>query len=130
MAVEVEAVDFPEVDAGRKDAPTLRDVVTEEVVPVKGAPLTGWRVDRFRQSSGRRPLVSTPLWSLRYPMCPLWLIIGKAALRYEGERYADDRDAFAAQEERCSSWKRAKRGGVVTCGVVARKWWQALGAGS
>ena len=32
---------------------------------------------------------------------------------------ADDRDAFAAQEERRSSWKRAKRGGVVACGVVA-----------
>ena len=31
-------------------------------------------------------------------MCPLWLIIGKAALRDKGERYADDRDAFAAQE--------------------------------
>ena len=118
VAVEVEAVDFPEVYDERKDEATRCDVMTEEVlVPVKGAPLTGWRVDRFRQSSGRRPLVSTPLWSLRYPMCPLWLIIGKAALRDEGERYADDRDALAAQEERCSSWRRAKRGGVVACGV-------------
>ena len=45
------------------------------------------------------------------------MIIGKAAQRDEGERYADDRDAFAAQEERCSSWRRAKRGGVVACGV-------------
>ena len=34
---------------------------------------------------------------------------------------AEDRDAFAAQEERRSSWRRAKRGGVVTCGVVARR---------
>ena len=33
---------------------------------------------------------------------------------------ADDSDAFAAQEERHSSWRRAKRGGVVACGVVAR----------
>ena len=48
--------------------------------------------------------MSTPLWSLRYPMCPLWLIIGKAALRDVGERYADDPDAFAVQEERRSSW--------------------------
>ena len=30
---------------------------------------------------------------------------------------ADDRDAFAAQEERCPSWRRAKRGGLVACGV-------------
>ena len=30
---------------------------------------------------------------------------------------ADDRDAFAAQEERRSSWRWAKRGGVVACGV-------------
>ena len=38
MAVEVEAVDFPEVDADRKDATTLRDAVAEEVlVPVVGA---------------------------------------------------------------------------------------------
>ena len=63
MAVEVEAVDLPEVDADGKDEATLRDVVAEEVVvPVVGAPPTGWRVDRFRQSSGRRRLVSTPLW--------------------------------------------------------------------
>ena len=64
-------------------------------------------------------LVSTPLWSLRPPTCEpeVWLIIGKAAQRDEGERYADDRDAFAAQEERCSSWRRAQRGGVVACGV-------------
>ena len=32
---------------------------------------------------------------------------------------ADDLDACAAQEERRSSWRRAKRGGVVACGVVA-----------
>ena len=45
------------------------------------------------------------------------MIIGKAAQRDECQRYADDRDAFAAQEERCPSWRRAKRGGVVACGV-------------
>ena len=103
MAVEVEAVDLPEMYDDRKDEATLDDVMTEEVlVPAKGAPQTGGVFDRFPQSLGRMRLVSTPLWSLRYPMCPLWLIIGKAALRDEGERYADDRDAFAAQEERCS----------------------------
>ena len=32
---------------------------------------------------------------------------------------ADDPDAFAAQEERRSSWRRANRGGMVACGVVA-----------
>ena len=53
-------------------------------------------------------------------MCPLWLIFGKAALRVmRVNGYADDRDAFAAQEERRSSWRRAKRGGVVTCGLVS-----------
>ena len=31
--------------------------------------------DRFWQSSGRLRL-STSLWSLKLPMCPLWLIIG------------------------------------------------------
>ena len=131
MAVEVEAVDFPEVYDDRKDEATRCDVMTEEVlVPVKGAPLTGWRVDRFRQSSGRRPLVSTPLWSLRYPMCPLWLIIGKAALRDEGERYADDRDAFAAQEERCSSWRRARWcGRLRSPGSFGRWEWQATWSG-
>ena len=66
--LEGEAVDLPEVYEDRKDEATLRDVVTEEMlVPAKGAPLTGWRVDRFRQSSGRRPLVSTPLWSFEVP---------------------------------------------------------------
>ena len=118
--VEGEAVDLPEVDVDRKDEATLRDVVTEGVlVPAVGAPQTGWHVDRFPQGPGRMRLVSTPLWSLRPPTCEpeLWLIIGKAAQSDEGERYADDRDAFAAQEERCSSWRRAKRGGVVACGV-------------
>ena len=118
--VEGEAVDLLEVYDDRKDEATLCDVMTEEVlVPAKGAPLTGWRVDCFPQGPGRMRLVSTPLWSLRPPTCEpeLWLIIGKAAQRDEGERYADDRDAFAAQEERCSSWRRAKRGGVVACGV-------------
>ena len=45
MAVEVDAVDFPEVDADWKDEATLRDVVVKEVlVPVVGAPTTGGRV--------------------------------------------------------------------------------------
>ena len=50
----------------------------------------------------------------------LWLVIGKPAQRaMRAEWQADDPDAFAAQEERRSSWRRAKRGGVVACGVVA-----------
>ena len=62
--VEGEAVHLPEVYDDRKDEATLCDVMTEEVlVPALGAPQTGWRVDRFPQSSGRRRLVSTPLWS-------------------------------------------------------------------
>ena len=45
VTVDGEAVDFPEVDDDRKDEATLCDVVTEEVlVPVVGAPTTGWRV--------------------------------------------------------------------------------------
>ena len=41
-AVEGEGVDFPEVDADRKDEATLRDVVAEEVlVPAVGAPQRG-----------------------------------------------------------------------------------------
>ena len=102
---------------------TLCDVVTEEVlVPAKGAPLAGWHVDRFPQGPGRMRLVSTPLWSLRPPTCEpeLWLIIGKAAQREMRAKWqADDRDAYAAQEERRSSWRRAKRGGAVAFGVVA-----------
>ena len=40
--VEGEAVDFPEVDAYRKDEATLCDVMTEEVLdPAKGAPEAG-----------------------------------------------------------------------------------------
>ena len=65
-------------------------------------------------------LVSTPPWSLRPPTCEpeLWLIIGKAAQRDARTKWrADDLDAFAAQVERRSSWRRAKRGGVVACGV-------------
>ena len=120
---EGEAVDFPEVNVDRKDEATLCDVMTEEVlVPVKGAPQTGWRVDRFPQGPGRMRLVSTPPWSLRPPTCDpeLWLIIGKAAQsEMRANWQADDRDAFAAQEERRSSWRRAKRGCVVACGVVA-----------
>ena len=81
-AVEGEAVDFPEVDADRKDEATLRDALAEEVLaPAGGAPPTGWRVDRFPQGPGRMRLVSTPPWSLRPPTCEpeLWLIIGKPA---------------------------------------------------
>ena len=84
--------------------------------------MTGWRVDRFPQGPGMILLVSTPPWSLRPPTCEpeLWLIIGKPAQReMRSEWQADDPDAFAAQEERRSSWRRAKRGGVVACGVVA-----------
>ena len=51
-------------------------------------------------------------------MYPLWLINGKAAQREMRAKWqVDDRDAFAAQEERCPSWRRAKRGSVVACGV-------------
>ena len=96
--MESEAVDFPEVNVDRKDEVTLCDVVTEVVlVPAKGAPLTGWRVDRFPQGPGRMRLVSAPLWSLRPPTCEpeLWLIIGKAAQReMRAKWHADDHDAF------------------------------------
>ena len=85
----------------------LRDFVAEECwVPARGAPPTGWRVDRFPQGPGRTRLVSTPLWSLRPPTCEpeLWLIIGKAAQReMRAKWHSDDPDAFAAQEERRSS---------------------------
>ena len=114
--MEGEAVDFPEVDADGKDEATLRDVVTEEVlVPAGRAPQTGWHVDRLPQGPGRMCL------RLRSPTCEpeLWLITGKAAQREMRAKWrADDPDAFAAQEERRSSWRRAKRGGVVACGVV------------
>ena len=120
-AVEVEAVDFPEVDADRKDEATLRDAVAEEVlVPAGRAPPTGWHVDRFPQGSGTVRLVSTPPWSLRPPTCEpeLWFIIGKAAQREMRAKWqADDPDAFTAQEERRSLWRRAKRGGVVAGGI-------------
>ena len=123
-AEERVSVDFPEVDADRKDEAVLRDVVAEELlVPAGGAPQTGWHVDRFSQGPGKMRLVSTPLRSLRPPTCEpeVWLVIGKPAQReMRAEWQADDRDAFAAQEERRSSWRRAKRGGVVACGVVAR----------
>ena len=114
---------FPEEYADGKGELTLHDAVAEEVlVPAVEAPPTGWRVGRFPQGLGRMCLVNTPLWSLRPPMCPLWLIIGKAALRVMRVNwYADDRDAFVAQVERRSCWKRAKRGGVVTCGVVSEE---------
>ena len=46
------------------------------------------------------------------------MIIGKAAQReMRAKWHADDPDAFAAQEERRSSWRRADTGGVVACGV-------------
>ena len=132
-AVEGEAVDLPEVYDDRKDEATLCDVMTEEVlVPAKAALPTGWRVDRFPQGPGRMRLVSTPLWSLRPPTCEpeVWSTIGKAAQReMRAKRQADDRDAFAAQEERRPSWRRAKRGGVGACGVVARSG-ELPGAGS
>ena len=55
-AVEGETVDFPEVDADRKDEATHRDFVAEEVlVPAVGAPQTGWRVDRFPRGPARAP---------------------------------------------------------------------------
>ena len=97
VIVEGEAVNLLEVCVDRKDEAT-RDVVTGEVlVPAVGAPQTGWRVDRSPQGPGRVRLmiVSVPLWSLRPPTCEpeVWLIIGKAAQRDEGERC----DAFAAQ---------------------------------
>ena len=121
-AVERVSVDFPEVDADRKDEAVLRDAVGEEVLaPAGRAPPTGWRVDRFPQGPGRMRLVSHLLWSLRPPKweTELWLAIGKPAQRaMRAEWQADDPDAFAAQEERRSSWRRAKRGGVVACGVV------------
>ena len=70
-AVEVESVHFPEF-ANRKDDATLRGAVAEEVLVPQGEHLIhGGVSDRFRQSSGRLRLVSSPLWSLRLPMCPL-----------------------------------------------------------
>ena len=54
-AVEGEAVDFPEVDADRKDEATLRDVMAEEMsAPARGVYPTGWRVDRFPQGDHRQ----------------------------------------------------------------------------
>ena len=126
VTVKGEAVDLPEVDADRKDEANLCDAVAEEVLaPAGGAPHTGWRVDRFPQGPGRMRFVRTPPWSLRPPSCEpeLWLIIGKPAQREMRAKWqADDPDAFAAQEERRSSWRRAKRGGVVASGVVAGEW--------
>ena len=113
VIVEGEAVDLPEVYDDRKDEATLCDVMTEEVlVPAKGGTFDRRRVDRFPQGPGKMRLVSTPLLSLRQ---------------------ADDRDAFAAQKERRSSWRRAKRGGVVACGVqgpLVDGGGELLGAGS
>ena len=98
-AVEGEVVDFPEVNGDRKDEATLRDVVAEEVlVPARGAPPTGWRVDRFPQGPGRMRLVITPPWSLRPLTCEpkLWLIIGKAAQREMRAKWHADRAGGAA----------------------------------
>ena len=81
-AVEDEAFDFPEVDADRKHEATLRDV------PTVGASLTGWRVDRFPRGPGRTPVDNDK--SAQREMRAKW--------------HADDHDAFAAQEERRSSW--------------------------
>ena len=66
--------------------------------------------------------MSAPLWSLRPPTSEheLWLIIGKAAQSEMWAKWqADVPDAFAAQEERRLSSRRAERGVVVACGVVA-----------
>ena len=49
-----------------------------------------------------------------------WSSARPAQREMRAEWQADDPDAFAAQEERRSSWRRAERGGVVACGVVAR----------
>ena len=90
------------------------------LVPAMGTPQTGWHVDRFLEGPGRMRLVSTPLWSLRPPTCEpeVWSTIGNAAqIEMRAKWQADDRDAFAAQEERRPSWRRARRGGVVACGV-------------
>ena len=76
-AVERVSVDFPAVDADRKDEAVLRDSVAEEVLaPAGRAPPTGWRVDRFQQGLGRMRLVSTPPWSLRPPTCEPELWVG------------------------------------------------------
>ena len=60
-AVERVSVDFPEVNADRKDEAVLLDAVAEEVLaPAGGAPPNRWRVDRSPQDPGRTRLVSTP----------------------------------------------------------------------
>eukprot|EP00974_Lingulodinium_polyedra_P024938 2411873-Lingulodinium_polyedra.AAC.1 len=123
-AADGPAVEFPEVDADRRDEADLQQAVASEVhVAPGGAPPAGWRVDRFPQAAGKVRLVSTPPWSLRPPSCEpeLWLVIGRPGQRELRARWqADDPESFAAQEERRSSWRRAKRGGVVACGPVAR----------
>ena len=96
-AVERVSVDFPEVDADRKDEAVLRDAVADELLaPAGGAPPTGWRVDRFPQGPGRTRLVNTPPWSLRSPTCEpeLWLVIGKPAQRV-------DEGGVAGRRSRC-----------------------------
>ena len=120
VSVEGEAIDFPEMDVDGKDEVTLRDVEIEGMlVPSMGAPLTGCRVDRFPQGPGRMRLVSTPLWSWGLPRVNPSSGWSSARLprRWGRGGHVDDPDAFAAQEERCPSWRRAKRGGVVACGV-------------
>ena len=119
------------MDVDRKDEATLHDVVTEDLlVPAVGALLTRWRVDRFPQVPGRMRLVSAPLWSLTVPTCEpeLWLIIGKAAQRDEGE-VASRRIVMHLPRR----WSGApKRGGVVACGVqgtLGRRGWRTTWSG-
>ena len=55
--MEGEFVDFPELDAYRKQEASLRGAVAEEVLlPAKGAPPTRRRVGRFPQGLGRMRL--------------------------------------------------------------------------
>ena len=64
-AVEGEAVDFPEVDADRKDEGFSAMLWLKRCwLPQGEHPPTGWRVDRFPQGPGRMRFVSTPPWSL------------------------------------------------------------------
>ena len=121
-AVERVSVDFPGVGA---DRPTGRMRRLSAMLWLKRCWLLqvehlrpGGVLIASRRARAGCALVSTPPWSLRPPTCEpeLRLVIGKSD---EGEWQADDPDAFAAQEERRSSWRRAKRGGVVACGVVA-----------
>ena len=94
--VEDEAVDFPEVDADRKDEATLRDAVAEEVLAPAGprhdAPCEYSAVEFQASYVSTRALVDDRQ---------------ARPERYEGEVATDDPDACAAQEERRSSWRLA-----------------------